>query len=446
MSIFIIIIGILAVLSPISVALIISKGGRIKKEGDINEAESRIKAYEEQIKGLNHILLQQSEDMRRQAEEFRRVNEENQRQTKKEFENISLATINSQKRIMQEENRRQLSELLNPLRLRIEDFNKVVSESYIRENATRQSLADQIERLMKLNTSLSAETRNLTKALRGDSKVQGDWGETILETLLQHAGLKRDINYAVQVTADSSGRALRDEEGNLRRPDVVLYLPEGKSIIIDSKVSLTAYIDIVEAPDDESRIHATRRLIESVKKHVMELAEKKYQKLIKDSSEQILMFMPVEGAWITAVNYDPTLWDFAFRKNVVIVSPTHLFSVIQLIAQMWRTDMQNKNAAEIARLGGLIYDKIALFTKEFDNIHRGLETTEKAYQNCLRHLTTGSTSVMARTRKIRQLGAKATNKMSATMEEALNLNSDNPDVLKSTDNNILSGEPGSLEE
>lgn len=357
--------------------------------------------------------------------------EEMRRQTRLEFEALSAKVLANQKNQLQAENAERLGNILTPLKIQIEEFNKTVNDSYVKENASRQSLSDQIERLARLNQTISAEARNLADALRGNSKVQGDWGETILETLLEQAGLKRDINYTVQLTRDEGGASLRDEEGSLRRPDVVVLLPADRKIIIDSKVSLKSYLEYTEAQDEEQREAAALRVAYSMRRHVDELALKKYQKLVKNSAEHVLMFVPNEGAYFAAIGADPSLWNYAFERQVVIVSPTHLFSVMQLVEQIWRGEKQNRNAAEIARLGGLIYDKVATFTHDFESIQKGLQSTEAAWEKCLRHLTSGNTSIVARTRRMRELGAKATKHIAAGVEDSADL---------------LSGEAGSLEE
>lgn len=357
--------------------------------------------------------------------------EEMRRQTRLEFEALSAKVLANQKNQLQAENAERLGNILTPLKIQIEEFSKAVNDSYVKENASRQSLSDQIERLAMLNQTISAEARNLSEALRGNSKVQGDWGETILETLLEQAGLKRDINYTLQLTQDEGGSALRDDEGNLRRPDVVVHLPADRKIIIDSKVSLKSYLEFTEAADDKQREAAALRVAYSMRRHVDELALKKYQKIVKNSAEHVLMFVPNEGAYFAAIGADPSLWHYAFERRVVIVSPTHLFSVMQLVEQIWRGEKQNRNAAEIARLGGLIYDKVATFSHDFESIQKGLQSTEAAWEKCLRHLTSGNTSIIARTRRMRELGAKATKHLAAGVEDSANL---------------LSSESGSLEE
>lgn len=357
--------------------------------------------------------------------------EEIRRQNRLEFEALSVKVLESQKSRLQADNAERIGQILTPLKIQIEEFSKAVNDAYVKENASRQSLTDRIERLANLNQAISQETKNLTEALRGNSKVQGDWGEAILETLLEQAGLKRDINYTLQVSKDENGSTLRDEDGNRRRPDVVVHLPADRKIIIDSKVSLKAYVEYTEAADEEARKEAALRVAYSMRRHVDELALKKYQKLVKNSAEHVLMFVPNEGAYFAAIGVDPSLWDYAFERQVVIVSPTHLFSVMQLVDQIWRGEKQNRNAAEIARLGGLIYDKVAAFTHDFESIQKGLQSTEAAWEKCLRHLTSGNTSIVSRTRRMRELGAKATKHLAAGVEDSANL---------------LAGEPGSLEE
>lgn len=364
------------------------------------------------------LFRQQMDQMR--AETERRIEEMNRRSTL-EFENLSRRMLDFQQRAMGEANRTQISDVLSPLKQRLEEFSKTVADNHLQENAGRKSLEDQIERLMRLNITISDEAKALTRALKGDSKVQGDWGETILKELLEKAGLKDGINFTMQATRDAGGGALRDEEGNLRRPDFVVHLPGERNLVVDSKVSVTAFVDYCSAEDDDERLAAAKRLAESVRRHIDELAAKQYQKIVDGSAEQVVMFMPVEGAYFKAVDHDRNLIDYAFRKHVVIATPTHLLSLIHLIEQMWRVDRQNRNAAEIARLGGLIFDKLAQFTRDFESVEKGIRQTEEAYQKSLKDLTTGPTSVMARARRMQELGAKTTKHLSEKTIESMNL-------------------------
>lgn len=384
--------------------------------------------HREQIERLERQHREQQqrleEQYRDQAQLYARQHEEQTQRSSLEFDAMARKALERQSEALSHYNSEQLNALLDPMRQKLEEFNRAVNDSYVKENAARQSLNDQIERLMTFNNRIGEEARNLAKALKGDRKVQGDWGETVLETLLEQAGLQRGINFETQVTSDDSGKALRDEDGRHVRPDVVVSLPGDRRIIIDSKVSLTAYIDLVSAETDVEQSMAQRRLVESVKNHINELAGSKYQKIVKNSAEHILMFMPNEGAYIAAVQADPKLWDYAFARNVVIVAPTHLFSVMQLISQLWRQEDQNRNAAEIAKLGGLIHDKVVTFLTDFESISKHIQSAETSYEKCLRHLTGGGTSIVARTERMKNLGAKAGKHISQSMLDAAQLNAD----------------------
>ncbi len=367
------------------------------------------------------MMADQKETARRQAEEARTI-------AALQFENLASQALRKQNDDLREANTRQINELLTPLRTKLEEFSRSVTECYVRENATRQSLSDQLTRLMDLNRTIGEEARALTSALKGDSKVQGDWGEMVLETLLESAGLVKDINFFVQVTKDDTGRVLTDDEGNRQRPDVVVLLPDDHKLVIDSKVSLTAYAQYCDAKDDAAREAAGKRLVRSVKNHIDELSAKRYQERIPNAAEHVLMFMPVEGAYFTAMHLDPELWKYAYDRRVVIVSPTHIFSVMQILAQLWRQDKQNRNAEEIARLGGLLYDRIAGFVAEFENIDKALNQARKAYDKSLRGMTSGSTSIIRTAERLRDLGARTKKRISSKTlaEMALDSLPDNP--------------------
>lgn len=338
--------------------------------------------------------------------------DEQRRVAATEFRSVAEEVMRGQAESLRDSNSRQVDAVLTPLREQIADFRKAVNDSYVSDNATRRSLSDQIERLMRLNMTIGEEARNLTAALKGDSKVQGDWGEMILETLLEAAGMKRDIHFSVQAASDMNGKSFRDEEsGRGLRPDVILFLPGERVMVIDSKVSLTAFVEWNSASSPEEKKRAASRHLQSVKKHVDELSAKKYQNLMSDSLDQVLMFIPNEGAWSLAFSLDPALWKYAFERKVAIVSPAHLFPVIHLVTQMWRQEKQNRNVEEIARLGGLLYDKFVKFTSDFAAIEASLRKAEKAYDDCRRDLSYGSQSLVARAERLRTLGARTSRRL-----------------------------------
>ena len=329
-----------------------------------------------------------------------------QERTRLQFKELASEALRDNSEQLRLRDSQELDAVLAPFKEKLEGLRKVVTESYVQENASRRSLYDQVERLMALNRTIGDEARNLTHALKRDPGEQGRWGETILENLLENAGMRKGYDFDVQVTRDNEGRILRNQEGRLQRPDVVVKLPDSHRIIIDSKVSLTAYLDYTKATDDEARREAAKRHTISVRSHVDELATKQYHLTIEGALEHTLMFMPNEGAYLAAVDSDPELWNYAYERKVVIVSPAHLFSVMQIISQLWRQEKQNLNAEKIAKLGGELYDKLSRFAEEFVKIEKELDDVRKAYDKAYNHLATGRGNVIRRAQQLRDKGAK----------------------------------------
>ncbi len=328
--------------------------------------------------------------------------------TRQEFRIMSAESIARSAEALKSANNEQLSSILDPLRMRIEDFNRQIRESHIDAAASRHSLSDQIERLSRLNLTISNEARNLASALKGNNRIQGRWGETVLETILEKAGLKKGINYDTQISHTSAGTGLRDDTGNLRRPDMIVYLPNNRQIVIDAKTSLSAYLEYCEAPDGDISEDSAKRHVASVKKHIDELAAKNYPKLFSNSLEQVLMFIPNDAALIFALDKDRTLAEYAFSKNITLVSPTQILGIIMLVSQMWKREQQDRNAAEIARLGGLLYDTVAGFVSDMQNIEKGLNVARNAYDSAFSKLTGSQRSIRSRAEKLKDLGAKTT--------------------------------------
>lgn len=335
-------------------------------------------------------------------EELEKLREENALQ----FKVIATDTLNQNAGLLRGENLRQLETVLNPLKTKIDDFSKDIRDSYLNSMATSRSLQDHIERMMRLNVSIGDEARKLSEALKGNSKVQGDWGELLLETILEKEGLIKGEHFDTQVTRDVSGAVLRDESGALRRPDAVVYLPGNHSLIIDSKTSLSAYIDYCDEDDAEIRKSIMKKHVDSVKKHIDELHRVEYPKLIKSSADYVIMFIPNDGALMLALKADQTLRDYASRKKIVLASPTHLMAILHLTAQLWREDSQSKNAAEIARVAGLLYDKVSAFVNDMKNVEKSISAADAAYKNAYSKLVNGNQSVISRAERLRNLGAK----------------------------------------
>lgn len=350
---------------------------------------------------------------RQQAEMERRMQlqaENAERQSKLHFSALAEEVLRRQSASLKEQNNELIASALNPVKTKLDEFAKTVADSYVKETADRKSLSDQIERLMQLNSDIGKEARNLTTALKGDSKVQGDWGEMVLQTLLESAGMVEGQNFFTQVTRDEADRVLSDEQGNRLRPDVVVALPDNHKMVIDSKVSLKAYTEYVAADSDEQRLIAGRRHVRSVISHIDELGDKKYQKYILKAADHVMMFIPNEGAYYTAMQLNPDLWKYAYDRNVVMVSPTHLFSVMQIVAQLWQQDRQNKYAMKIAEAGGELYDKFVDFYADLAKVEKSMLDVVKNFERC-RADVENRVGLSAKANKLKDLGAKASKKL-----------------------------------
>ena len=299
---------IIIVLLVLLIGCVLYVGLRMHTRGNA-ERDRRDASAREEINAIREQYDRQVEELRRRMDEQSRILAET---TRLQFENISNATLSAQQERMRAESRREIDSLLSPLREKLAEFSKAVSDAHMTDNASRRSLSEQIDRLIRLNNTIGEETRSLTSALKGDSKVQGDWGEMILETLLESAGMKKDVTFFVQPARNDSGVTLKDDEGNRQRPDVLVKLPDEHSMIIDSKVSLTAYVRLCEASTPEEERLAARDHVRSVRKHVDELGSKQYQKHWSGAADHTLMFIPNEGAYFAATRQDPELWKYAY--------------------------------------------------------------------------------------------------------------------------------------
>jgi DNA recombination protein RmuC len=341
-----------------------------------------------------------------------------QAKTAMEFQNISQQILDSRTKALSETNNSQLDAILTPLKERIESFNTLVRTAYADENASRKGLKEQIDILINLNKDLGQEAHNLTTALKGNSKTQGDWGEMMLQTLLQQAGLEEGIHYETQVTRDENGNLLKSEDGSASlRPDVVINLPDNKKMIVDSKVSLNAFVEYTSCEDDEQRKEFGKKHLESVRKHIKELGEKNYPASLKNSCKHVLMYVPIENAYTLAMRLDNTLWKDAYNMNVAIVSPTHLFSVVQIISQLWTQDAQNKNVMKIADEGGKLYDKLTSFCTQFKKIEENLTRAKASYDDAYKTLAEGRGNVISKAENMKRLGAKAAKILPITSDE-----------------------------
>ncbi|MHB1921019.1 MAG: DNA recombination protein RmuC [Chitinophagaceae bacterium] len=312
------------------------------------------------------------------------------------FQNLANEILEKESAKFTLQNQVNMQNLLQPLGEKIRDFEKRVEENNTLSSKERFSLQREVQRLYELNQTLSQEASNLTRALKADTKKQGNWGEVILERILETSGLQRSIHYLTQ-------DAKQDEEGRLKKPDVTILLPENKMVIIDSKVSLTAYERFCSAEEEPQRQLALRGHLESVRKHVEELSQKDYPSLYEKSADFVLMFIPIEPAYGLALQQDPELYDYAFKRHIIIVSVFTLLATLRMIESMWRLDSQNKNAAEIVRQGSALYDKFVGFADDLKDIGKYINLTQKNYEEALSKLQTGKGNLISSAERMRRL-------------------------------------------
>ncbi len=341
----------------------------------------------------DYLLVRQQE----QKEEFADL----QAKFTKEFENLANKIFEEKSTKFTAQNKENMDQLLNPLQQKIQNFEKKVEDSHKEALVNNVTLREQIINLTSLNEKMSQEAINLTKALKGDSKMQGNWGELILERVLEKSGLEKDREYFVQL-------AHTDPQGNRVFPDVVIQLPDGKKMIVDSKVSLTAYEKY--ANEDDTTLKATylKEHVNSIRRHVEQLGDKNYHDLYQiESPDFVLLFIPIEPAFAAALNEDTTLYNKAFEKNIVIVTPSTLLATLRTIDSMWANQKQQENAYEIARQAGALYDKFEGFVTDLIRIGKKIDESKTEYDGAMNKLKEGKGNLITSVEKLKKMGAKA---------------------------------------
>lgn len=340
-------------------------------------------------------------------------------ETKAQFKSLAADIFSSQSEKFKEANETRLSEILNPLKEDIKDFKRRVDDTYMNSSKERTLLGEQMKRLMELNMSIGKEARDLTEALSGNTKVQGDWGEMVLETILVKSGLVEGENYFVQRTKNDDGTQIKNGDNGRLRPDVVVALPDKKCIVIDSKVSLTAYVNYINADNEDDRQRFGKAHLLSVRSHLKELETKRYQDFVgvgnDDRIDYVLMFIPNEHAYMAAMTLDNNLWMEAYEKRVVIISPAHVISTLRLIAQLWTRDKQTKNALKIAEEGGKLYDKFVGFVNDMQTVEQSLGKASEAYASAMSKLHTGRGCIVSKVENLKKLGAKTSKTLPSDM-------------------------------
>lgn len=351
------------------------------------------------------------ENDRQWAEKMEALRQEMQRMTA-EQQKAAAEQLAAKQSALQENNRLQMDELLKPIKEQFADFKKSVEDSKTQNEVNKKELQSTFEATMKLfqqeqqqavtslkeqTSKIGSDAANLTKALKGDSKLQGDWGEMVLETILENSGLRKDEEFFIQENT-------KDENGKNFRPDVIVRFPEGRSVVIDSKVSLTAYTDALAVDNDADRDRLMKAHALSVRKHIDELAEKDYSKLVDDAIGFVLMFIPNETSYIAAMKQQPELSRYAYQKKIIIISPSNLLMALQLAYNLWQYDRQNKNVEKIVKTAADLYDKVAGFEDTFTSIGDVLSRLSTTYDKAKKQLYEGSGNVMRRVECLKSLG------------------------------------------
>ena len=377
-----------------------SEKQRLVKE----EAETKVK--EEQIGNLKADVSSKNtliETLQlKLADEGKRL-EEQQKQMQIQFENMANAILEKKSEKFSEQNQKNIDQILKPLGEKIKSFEESVENKYVKDQESRAGLAKQITLLKEANLKISQDAINLTNALKGDSKAQGDWGELQLEVLLEKSGLSKDIHFRTQ-------NSEKDEDGREKRPDCIIDLPDHKNLIIDSKVSLTAYERFINAPDDTEKNIFLKKHLESLKNHIRDLASKDYPKLYSiNAPDYVLMFVPIEPALISALQEDPEIFNLALSKNIILVSTSTLMATMRTVSFIWQQENQKKNVLEIARQSGALYEKFCGFVTDLESVGKAIENASKKYEAAQSKLHSGRGNLVNSVEKIKKLGAK-TNK------------------------------------
>lgn len=417
-------IGILALIIGFVIGKLLAKGALESVKSSLTNSNHLLEETKKNTSNTINQLNQEQKDIQTEKEDILRVNirqdealknlqeklntqkqevENLQEKFTKEFENLANKILEEKSTKFAEQNSKSLQEILNPLQKNIEKFEKKVEDTHKESIDRHAALRQQIIGLKELNAQMSKETINLTKALKGDSKTQGNWGELVLERVLEKSGLEKGREYELE-------KSFADESGNQQRlrPDVIIHLPDNKKMVVDSKVSLTAYEQFVNAENDDDQAQFLKEHIASLSRHVNQLSEKKYEDIYQiESPDFVLLFIPIEPAFALAINQDNQLYNKAFEKNIVIVTPSTLLATLRTIDTMWNNEKQQRNAIEIARQAGALYDKFQGLVTDLTKVGKKMDEAKNEYKSAMNKLVEGRGNLITSVEKIKKLGAKA---------------------------------------
>ena len=366
----------------------------IQEKNNLNEEKHqidiRLAQKVSEFNNLEEKLLENKAEVEKLQEKF-----------SKEFEILASRILEEKSVKFTEQNKENLKNILSPLQEKIQTFERKVEDTHKESIDYHAALRQQILGLKDLNLQMSKDTINLTRALKGDSKTQGNWGELVLERVLEKSGLEKDREYFVQ-------QSFTNEEGKRILPDVVIHLPDGKKMVIDSKVSLTAYEQFVNSDDDYEKSQFLKEHVNSLKRHIEQLSEKRYEDIYKiESPDFVLLFIPIEPAFAVALNTDNQLYNKAFERNIVIVTPTTLLATLRTIDSMWNNEKQQRNAIEIARQAGALYDKFEGFISDLTNVGKKMDEAKAEYRGAMNKLFEGKGNLIVSVEKLKKMGAKS---------------------------------------
>lgn len=428
----------LIVIVAVAIVFVLFKNTKAGYERQIDELKKQLETEREYAKRMldqaedNLQRANQNLDRERQhAEDLRKESDQRWEQKleslKKDMQNTAAKELAAKQEELQRANRTQMDDLLRPIKEQFTDFKRAVDESKTQNEVNKTELQKAFENTMKLfqqqqqqtvdslkqqTERIGEDAANLSRALKGESKTQGDWGEMVLETLLENSGLQRDEEFFVQ-------ESVKSEEGATFRPDVVVRFPEGRSVVIDSKVSLTAYADAVATDDEHERDRLLAEHAKSVRRHVDELSAKSYDKLVEDAIGFVLMFVPNENSYIAAMKQQPDLSRYAYQKRIIIISPSNLLMALQLAYNLWQYDRQSKNVEKIVKTAADLYDKVAGFTETFTDLEGQLQRLARNFEQARGQLFDGKGNVLRRIDSLRALGVTPKKRIKGLEEEGL---------------------------
>ncbi len=391
----------------------------IKKQDPTDDKSNILQEENTSLKVKISAKDQEIIHLQEKIKELIKSKDEQEQRLTKEFENLANKILDQNSEKFKQQNKEQLDLILNPLGKEIEKFKQKVEDTnkdYIQRNS---ALSQRIESLEKLNLQLSQDAINLTNALKGDSKTQGDWGEIQLEVLLEKSGLMNGVHFSTQ-------GGYRDKEGKLKKPDFIINLPDNKHLIIDSKVSLTAYENYFNSDGEAAQKSALKKHLESIKNHYKELGSKDYPSLYGiNAPDHVLMFVPIEPALMIALQEEQNIYLDALDKNVVLLSTSTLLATLSTIASIWKQEDQKRNVLEIAKEGGLLYDKFEGFVDDLIKIGKNLKNSQNSYQDAMNKLVDGRGNIIKKVENLKKLGAKTKKSLPQNIIERSNTNEDN---------------------